>query len=1766
MRVFVSFSGRDRKIKNALVEELRKGLAEGTEIWESDEECVSGYSGECIEAIDNSQVFIVLVSEASMAVGSYVLNEVIEAKHCEAEGKLNIVLFNVDGSDLTPDFRFNLNHVSDAAKIAHIEGDESAGYASVVKRTGTLLTLRREGRPELPNDVAAPEFDAITSLSQGYFVEGSRDDIFEKINCAFEKSNVVFLEQISGFGRKSAARKYAEVFSPLYEKVYYFPFFRGSLRSFLLRGLVISNLNEKAFAGLSENDIILKKCRILEKLNAGTLLIVPEIVFDEGDDKFIYDALSSLKCRIIFIAQSLTKTVSDTFPFVSADRMDNGSLNELFFHYYECDGDDREKLAGPVVSFFDAVGGHTKTVELAATYIQEEMGVYPEDVPNILEDITKSKSDGVSGRILDAMTNMFGLSDFGTCEQNILWCASLLTQTPMDEKNFIDALKGAGCFDNKILKSLVSKRWIDSDRKNRLIMINGFLAKVCLARIEPDEKTIEACSDLIYSNIAFESFMLNNRTRGRWLLIGSEFFGSVKMRKAAVMCSEINAALQQDRDIKELPFEMILEEAEASGHAESVYDLLEQIKTFYYALKAFEGISRGDVEVGKDEDMDLAFFKMVLLDMLKGLNQTPDVSPQLIELRDLIERMTQNVRLAPMELISFAEKRLQNDSSESDENADLVDMCLSKLVLNMIEMSSDHPYALLQLCRLRERIARSTGGFYSVPEAFRVKCYKFDSLLKLGKDDDEIRGSYYDALDYLGEAEKEFGGKGISPVEWFVSLRDSYVKLLVSRDEIDEAEDVLRRLFEIDLDSEDACEELINASREYALSLIGKDEETRAREILVETCGLGSIKLFEKGGLRNGSPELNADIETIKDMITALDNPLCEGNVKGEYQNYYDAYAIQTNPKDAAKFAAIAERATRFDYSGLDADGLIEKKKTLEARAKKGESMTSLAPEAFALVSETGFRILGYKHYYVQYLGAAAMIGGGIAEMQNGEGKTYTLPLVAFLYSLYGKQVHIVDNSEYLCIRNFEWMRGIYEALGCKVGCFLDNDESLDGERERLLSECNIIYSEIKTEVFRLLNEEKGRRSFVTHPLRRDVLIADEIDYLIDEAAHSYVLAEKNSDDGKRKEICRIVRQVFDAVDRSPDKDGYYVIRDRSVTLGEKLYTAFENLSGLNIAQLSSEGKETLDTAFRACVGSRYVLEKGKDYFIRIVSGQPGIRAYLEDTTNGSLKRMNPVNEYFILLEEGVPEDLASEVLKEAKERDQITTYSFVNSFGSICGTTATASSTAELFEEYYGLSVYRIPTNAPVIRTEHPPRLYADKKKKQQIITGIVKEKAQTRQPVLVICESTAESKEFYRILEREGVKATLLNVENAEDRPEALSSAGRLGAVTITTALANRGVDICLGGNSRLLAKKEMVDSGTNVRTLERAIYGSYDGDPDSAEIRRKYNYLSTLWDVRLADERETAKQLGGLCVIGTTCFDDLRTEQQLIGRCGRQGCPGESFVIYSLTDPSFLRICSAVNIVKKMIAFDCLEVTQGSYLWKSLKSAREKKQYISFSGADKTCDALCLMPLREKMHFPIYEANKEGDAGEKLVRIMSRSPIFAESVNAYRKKRPSSASSRFVSLVLSLDPQMVERKGDVLENLAKFTVEYFCRDTGLASNKERSENVINGAIRACAEVSFSNSWAEYVEEAKNKYSVVRSAKHFEHNLKKYVDTHGQKVYDRAADNFMFKLLELPSEKRGMSKKVVIGRNDPCPCGSGLKYRSCCGKTDRSEGAQQN
>ena len=895
-----------------------------------------------------------------------------------------------------------------------------------------------------------------------------------------------------------------------------------------------------------------------------------------------------------------------------------------------------------------------------------------------------------------------------------------------------------------------------------------------------------------------------------------------------------------------------------------------------------------------------------------------------------------------------------------------------------------------------------------------------------------------------------------------------------------------------------------------------------------------------------------------------------------------------TSEREVKKLRPIIDRieALAEPCKALSDEDLRHKTVEFKERLANGETLDDLLPEAFAAVREAAWRVLGMRPYRVQLIGGVILHQGRIAEMKTGEGKTLVAILPAYLNALKGEGVHIVTVNDYLAKRDSEWMGKVYRFMGLKVGLII-HDMTPDQRRQAYLAD--ITYCTNNELGFDYLRDNMALYKKDQVQRGHSFAIVDEVDsILIDEARTPLIISGKGDDSSKLYEmadffVSRLKRKVYATTDdkeaHDDDNCDYYVDeKARSVQLtAEGIRKAEEYFNVENLADLENA---TLSHHINQAMRARGLMKRDVDYVVK--DGQ----VIIVDESTGRLmygRRYNEGLHQAIEAKEGV------EVASESKTLATITFQNFFRLYSKLSGMTGTAMTELEEFEGIYALDVVEIPTNKPVIRKDYPDVVYKTEAGKLRAVIEQIKQCHAKGQPVLVGTISIEKSELLSKLLKREGIGHVVLNAKHHEKEAEIVAQAGKLGAVTIATNMAGRGTDIVLGGNPEYMALSDLRkrEDMTEELLLEANAYSETE-DPEILAVRRDYEALYRQHKAVTDAEADQVRAAGGLFIVGTERHESRRIDNQLRGRSGRQGDPGESRFYISMEDDvmrlfgsermmnmmetmgidedtpidakilsgaienaqktvesrnyqtrkSVLEYDDVMNTQRKVIYEQRLQVLNGEDLRKNIESmmayVADTEVEDSFGQNRYVEDAAQMQELIgrfENKYFPagawtptVDEINKmeKEDVKQKLLSLMQQT-------YAAKEAEYGSPVMREVERVITLrvvdeywmdniDAMTDLRQGIVLRSYGQVdpVVEY----------KREGYAMFEGMINAIKE------------------ETVRRL--FSFRLRSDKDMERKKVATVTATGGGDKTV-----KRQPVKKVKIGPNDPCPCGSGKKYK---------------
>lgn len=1580
MKVFISWSGTDREVKNAIVARLR-GLevcGEPVECWESDGNCISDFSDECIRSIRSSSVVIVLISEASMSPESYVFNEVIEARRMEGEGKLNILVYKLTDAPYTPRFAMQLNHISDANHLSRIESFGTAnGIDTIVKRTKYLLRCRFEGMPEMPNDVISPKVMGVEIPARGYFVPDSRKDVIDAVADGFHHSNVVILSGLFGFGKKSALREYVR--RRRYSSAIEVQGFHESICRFLLNGLHFSNVNEEIFTG-DERSIIRKKIDLLKKLDDKHILIVSDVDIEGEADEYAVGLLGELKCHVAFVTQNAADAYRDFFPVIPVGRMASEYLVELFFHYYDRNGtSDRLPLIPILERFFDEVGGHTKTVELAASVLSKEMRAAPEEMAQYLvagADNQHTLHDG----IVNKLSALIAMESFNEATQKALLIIALLAYPTLEDVQVYDLMAQCGVSDRRIITELDHRRWINYDSHNRSVHMEPIIADICVSRFLSDYEIPRICFAFImqrYSNWGLQSVAGRRALlqRGERLLRvlgmneGAELFFAMRMSLTGI---EVDAEqVEACCDRYEAWYRVLLERCDGLSDREE-FILMAASLLRMLCLPGLRMSVRAPLLYGV-----MGSHRVASEDMENIFEATFDAED------DLIERTMHYFSAEVFGGVFGEENRVTTFFSSLCDDLFLNSKSKNVTVLQrrmdaMVEYLQSRPAlcedprhadAMLMAVGLFTRLCADAGAY----QMGAIICERLLSVSLPSYHLHQILMDYVnllllmdaveDATNAMEVAEEVFPeALSMASADERLHIRREHVLLLIfvqtRNGALDDAVAGCRTLVNSELKGVEITVLLAVNTVVDALLLAGR--RTDAYDLVEQYREL--IEDYEKrddaeDGIKQICENLLAQSEFARMMA---DGRIATGGTVVS-ESYYRRYSTEkrNNLFAMMSYNRIADDVKRFDFSNCTDVELKAHTKRLRGRAAAGEDKKKLAPEAFALVSEAGFRTLGYRHHRTQYVGAAAMLDGKIAEILNGEGKTYTVALVAYVNTLYYAHTFVMDDSPYLTERNYKWMRGLYALLGVTVGHMAKRNKWYEND-----SSAQIVYTTLDTFGFDQLHREMSDVGKNRRDLSRCSVIVDEADSVLVELAKTPIQITALSRRGD--DVVKDCDLAYRLAVRVKDDPRFCEIDGARIRLKRALYPLLEEAFGIGADRVEKMSKlERLVRKALYCISR----EKGKDFFLR--EG----KTFEEDETTGRLLEVTGERGYFFARVTGLPTaPYVHALCSESKICNMTHVYGLMRSFGSLSGTSATVSSFKKEFKELYGLETVAIPTLYPVVRLDRTITLYTTRKVKDRDILQMIEEKHKKGQPVLLVVKNVRDSQYYATLLRAKGIPYKVLNAVNAEQSPELLSEAGLPSSVLVATKLANRGVDIRLGGDAERMTLMQLAAHGYDLSRLDEILYTVPTAEARQSELYRSYEAMLEKNRAVVTVNRERVLAAGGLCVISAEPHGDMRIEQQIRGRAGRQGAVGESYVFESVEDDFFRDYFANYDrLLRTMRPLD-MDLIDLGLLKRVLNAAKVRIHHVTFQGMARASEISARVEGSKREVFRLLDGLRE------------------------------------------------------------------------------------------------------------------------------------------------------------------------------------------------
>ena len=884
------------------------------------------------------------------------------------------------------------------------------------------------------------------------------------------------------------------------------------------------------------------------------------------------------------------------------------------------------------------------------------------------------------------------------------------------------------------------------------------------------------------------------------------------------------------------------------------------------------------------------------------------------------------------------------------------------------------------------------------------------------------------------------------------------------------------------------------------------------------------------------------------------------------------------------------------EYQALSDEQLTAKTPEFKARLAQGETLDQLLPEAFAAVREASRRVLGQRPFRVQLVGGVVLHQGRIAEMKTGEGKTLVATLPAYLNALTGKGVHIVTVNDYLAKYGSEWVGKVFRFMGLTVGLII---HGLDKAQRQAAYAADVTYGTNNEMGFDYLRDNMALYAGELVQRGHHFAIVDEVDsILIDEARTPLIISgmgEKSTQmyDMAEMFVRGLKKLVIAETDEKAEED---VNLDADYVVDEKAKTATLSARGIakaeayfHVENLSDPENSTLNHHINQAIKAHGVMKKDIDYVIK--DGQ----VIIVDEFTGRLMFGRRYSEG---LHQAIEAKERVKVERESKTLATITFQNYFRLYNKLSGMTGTALTEEEEFGSIYKLDVIEIPTNKPMIRQDDHDVVYKTEAAKFNAVIEQIKTCHAKGQPVLVGTVSIEKNEQLSKLLTRAGIRHNLLNAKNHEREAEIVAQAGKLGAVTVATNMAGRGTDIMLGGNAEFLAKNDLRREGLTDEIIAEATGFAETDNQEILDARQKFAAYMDKHKAEIAGEAEKVREAGGLFIIGTERHDSRRIDNQLRGRAGRQGDPGESRFYLSLDD-DLMRLFGGERITGLMERLDLGEdiPIENKMLTRGIENAQTSVESRNFQARKSTLEYDDVMNKQREI---IYGQRKQVLDGMDIHDIITGmiSSLIDQSVRTAFGEQKHLDEEGWRTMMASLEgaffpkhtfPFAQEGNRDADSLIRLFTDKalelYAAKEQEIAAARESSPGLpdMRELERVIMLRVVDEYWMDHIDAMQDLRQGIR--------LRAYAQTNPVDAYKAESLHMFEEMISAIQEETvrrlysirlkkneevkrervatgitegrgdGTVKKQPrrvqkIGRNDPCPCGSGKKYKHCCGR----------
>ena len=904
--------------------------------------------------------------------------------------------------------------------------------------------------------------------------------------------------------------------------------------------------------------------------------------------------------------------------------------------------------------------------------------------------------------------------------------------------------------------------------------------------------------------------------------------------------------------------------------------------------------------------------------------------------------------------------------------------------------------------------------------------------------------------------------------------------------------------------------------------------------------------------------------------------------------------------KEVKRVMPIVKKINEMEeeISKLTDSELRGKTDYFKKQLSEGKTLDDILPEAFAVVREASKRALGMRHFDVQLIGGIILHQGRIAEMKTGEGKTLVATLPVYLNALEGKGVHVITVNDYLAKRDSEWMGKLYKFLGLSVGLVI---AGMEPRQKQEAYNCDITYGTNNEFGFDYLRDNMViyKNQLVQRGLH--YAIVDEIDsILIDEARTPLIISgranessdlyKKANDFVEKLTPKVIVEEDVKDLEQAEDNENYDYIVDlkaKSASLTQKGIKKAEEYFRLD--NFNDLDNSTLVHHVNQALRAYGVMKKDIDYIVKdgevlIVDEFTGRIMYGRRYNNGLHQAIE-----------------AKEHVKIADESKTLATITFQNYFrmyDKLSGMTGTAMTEEEEFQEIYNLDVIEIPTNKPMIRKDENDVIYKNENAKYRAVVQSVKESHEKGQPVLIGTVSIEKSEKLSKLLKQEGIKHEVLNAKFHEQEAAIIAQAGKFGAVTIATNMAGRGTDIMLGGNSEFLAKEEMKKNKVPANLIEEANTYYETDDQDILRAREQFNKLVKKYDDEIKEEKQKVIDAGGLKIIGTERHESRRIDNQLRGRSGRQGDIGESKFYIGLDD-DLMKIFGgdAITKVYNTLGADEDLPIESKIISKSVENAQKKVEGRNFSIRKNVLKYDDVMNVQREI---IYKQRREVLDGENISSNIANmvNEIASETVNMYIEGEENTLNVEALNteIMNTFGIEMFDYIKENKDNTEKIVEELQAK--AAEKYKVKEEEIGADQMRELERVVMlkvvDEKWMNHIDSMDELKDGIGLRAYGQYDPVVKYRTEGMDMFEEMVSNIKLDVVKILMNirkqgeiKRHETSRITsaaqealnsvdngqrianadvdrtvrnegpkVGRNDPCPCGSGKKYKNCCGK----------